>query len=74
MKHHPRRAGILTRTLEPGPGTALGGQFDWGDLLPNGNGGAQRSPQPGRQSGRERKRRRGPDCEPDGASRGESRG
>ena len=27
------------------------GQFDWGDLLPNGNGGVQRYPQPGRQSG-----------------------
>ncbi len=36
----------------------LSGQFDWGGLLPNGNGGAQRYPQPGRQSGFERKGRR----------------
>src|SRR4051795_10313128 len=32
-------------------GTMLIGQFDWGGLLPNGNGGVQRCPRPGRQSG-----------------------
>src|SRR5262249_53702791 len=32
-------------------GTVLIGQFDWGGLLPNGNGGVQRCPRPGRQSG-----------------------
>src|SRR3954454_14401898 len=32
-------------------GTVLIGQFDWGGLLPNGNGGVQRYPRPGRQSG-----------------------
>ena len=32
-------------------GTVLIGQFDWGGLLPNGNGGVQWYPRPGRQSG-----------------------
>src|SRR5664279_4025093 len=32
-------------------GTVLIGQFDWGGLLPNGNGGAPWYPRPGRQSG-----------------------
>ena len=54
-------------------GTVLSGQFVWGDLLPNGNGGVQRYPQPGRQSGSERKSTRVLDCERDGASRDESR-
>lgn len=54
-------------------GTVLSGQFDWGDLLLNGNGGVQRYPQPGWQSGIERKGIRVLDCEPDGASRDESR-
>ena len=54
-------------------GTVLSGQFDWGDLLLKGNGGVQRYPQPGWQSGIERKGRRVLDCEPDGASRDESR-
>jgi hypothetical protein len=49
------------------------GQFDWGGLLLKGNGGAQRYPQPGRQSGDERKGRRVLDCEADGPSRDESR-
>ena len=51
----------------------LSGQFDWGDLLLKGNGGVQRYPQPGWQSGIERKGIRVLDCEPDGASRDESR-
>ena len=32
-------------------GTVLIGQFDWGGLLLNRNGGVQRRPRPGRQSG-----------------------
>ena len=43
----------------------LSGQFDWGDLLLNGNGGVQRYPQPGWQSGIERKRIRVLECETD---------
>src|SRR3954465_8568539 len=51
MKHHPCCARILTPSREPGRRTVLIGQFDWGGLLPNGNGGVQRYPRPGRQSG-----------------------
>ena len=56
-----------------GQRTVSVGQFDWGGLLLKSNGGVQRYPQPGRQSGSERKGRRVLDCEPDGASRDESR-
>ena len=73
MGYYPGCVDILTRTPLSGWETVSGGQFDWGDLLLKGNGGVQRYPQPGWQSGNERKRRRVLDCEPDMASRDESR-
>jgi hypothetical protein len=42
-------------TRESGHRTVLGGQFDWGGLLPKGNGGVQRHTQRGWQSRLERK-------------------
>ena len=65
--------GISNPDLEAGPGTALGARFDWGGRLPNGNGGARRSPHPGWKSGRECKGTRRLDCEKDISSRYESR-
>ncbi len=47
LKYHPCSVGILTLTLEAGPGTMSGGEFDWGGRLLKGNGGAQRFPQRG---------------------------
>jgi hypothetical protein len=73
MKHHPCCAWVLTPSREAGRWTVLSGQFDWGGLLPNSNGGAQRYPQPGWQSGTERKGRRVLDCETHSSSRCESR-
>ena len=70
LEYHPSRAGILTPTS--GRETVSGGQFDWGGCLLKGNGGAQRSPQRGRQSRVECKGIRGPDCETDRSSRRES--
>ena len=63
---------ISNLSLEAGLGTMLGRRFDWGGRLPNGNGGARRSPHPGWESGRECKGTRGLDCERDIASRRES--
>ena len=73
LKYHPEYALVLTLSRESGRRTVLSGQFDWGGLLPKGNGGVPRYPQPGRQSGSERKGRRVLDCESDGTSRDESR-
>ena len=73
MRYHPGTAEALTRGPESGLGTALGGQFDWGGRLLKGNGGAQRSPQRGRQSREECKGRRGLNCETDRSSRWETR-
>ena len=56
-----------------GPGTLPGGQFHWGGGLLKSNGGAQRFPQPGRQSGVECKGTRELDCETYKSSRDESR-
>ena len=50
VKYHPYYDEILTRVREAGPGTVLGGQFDWGGLLLKCNGGVQRYPQHGWQS------------------------
>ena len=50
VKYHPEITSCLTAALPRG-GTVLIGQFDWGGLLPNGNGGVPRYPRPGRQSG-----------------------
>ena len=46
VKYHPSETVILTGTRETGYRTLLGGQFDWGGRLLNGNGGVQRFPQP----------------------------
>ena len=73
LKYHPGLVLVLTLTRESGQRTVSVGQFDWGGLLLNCNGGVQRYPQPGWQSGIERKGRRVLDCERDGASRDESR-
>jgi hypothetical protein len=53
--------------------TVSGGQFDWGGCLLKGNGGAQRSPQHGRQSCVECNGIWGLDCETHKSSRCESR-
>ena len=73
LKYHPECALVLTLTRETGQGTVSVGQFDWGGLLPNINGGVQRYPQPGWQSGVERNGRRVLDCESHQTSRCESR-
>eukprot|EP01026_Neomeris_dumetosa_P066381 TRINITY_DN64192_c1_g1_i2.p2 TRINITY_DN64192_c1_g1~~TRINITY_DN64192_c1_g1_i2.p2 ORF type:complete len:150 (+),score=3.21 TRINITY_DN64192_c1_g1_i2:28-450(+) len=73
LKYHSDRIGPLTSDRETGPGTVPGGQFNWGGCLPKSNGGAQRFPQPGRQSGVECKCTRELDCETDMSSRDESR-
>ena len=73
LKYHPCYVSRLTMTRESGHGTVLGGQFDWGGLLPKRNGGVQRYPQRGWQSRIERKGRRVLNCETDRSSRCESR-
>ena len=55
LKYHPCYVSHLTVTRETGHGTVLGGQFDWGGLLPKSNGGVQRHTQRGWQSRLERK-------------------
>ncbi len=61
LGYHPDDTEALTRGLEAGHGTLLGGQFDWGGRLPKCNGGAQRFPQCGWKSRVECKGRREPD-------------
>ena len=56
-----------------GKGTLLGGKFDWGGRLLNGNGGARRCPQAVWKSAIECKGIRTLDCETDKSSRCESR-
>ena len=73
LKYHPEYALVLTLSRESGQGTVSVGQFDWGGLLQNSNGGVQRYPQPGWQSGFERKGRRVLNCETYQSSRYESR-
>ena len=65
--------GISNRVHEAGFGTMVGRRFDWGGRLPNGNGGARRSPHSGWESERECKGTRRLDCEIDISSRYESR-
>ena len=72
LGYHPSIIGILTERATIA-GTVLGGQFDWGGRLPKCNGGAQRFPQRGRKPRGECKGRRELDCEPNTASRYESR-
>ena len=50
LKYHPGVVEVLTQARESGSGTVHGGQFDWGGLLPKGNGGVRRSPRYGRTS------------------------
>ena len=45
VKYHPCWINLLTGIRESGLGKVLGGQFDWGGLLPKSNGGVQRSAQ-----------------------------
>ena len=42
VRYHPCCIGVLTWARESGPGTLLGGQFDWGGRLLKSNGGARR--------------------------------
>ncbi len=73
VKYLPVCIRRLTLTRESGQRTVLGGQFDWGGLLPKSNGGVQRQAQTGWQSVVERKGRSLLDCECDSTSRDESR-
>ena len=73
VKYHPVCIRRLTPVPESGWGTVLGGQFDWGGLLPKSNGGVQRQAQSGWQSDVECIGRSLLDCECYGTSRGESR-
>ena len=72
VKYHPVCIRRLTAFRETGRGTVLGGQFDWGGLLPKRNGGVQRQAQGGWQSPVERIGTSLPDCECYGTSRSES--
>ena len=65
--------GISNPRPEAGGGTMLGRRFDWGGRLPNGNGGARRSPHSGWESLGECKGKRELDCERDISGRYESR-
>ena len=73
LKYHPCYVSHLTLTHESGQGTVLGGQFDWGGLLPKGNGGVQWSAQHGWQSCAERKGISRLNCETQMSNRCESR-
>jgi hypothetical protein len=73
LKYHPGYVSRLTMTRESGHGTVLGGQFDWGGLLPKRNGEVQRYPQHGWQSCVERKGIRMLNCETNKSNRYESR-
>ena len=73
LKYHPCAISYLTSTREAGRGTVLGGQFDWGGLLPKSNGGVQRSAQHGWQSCVERKGISRLNCETKRSNRCESR-
>ena len=42
LKYHPDLFEVLTYIVESRWGTMYGGQFDWGGLLPKGNGGVRR--------------------------------
>ena len=73
MKYHPDYTVVLTRRLIDVPGTAAGGEFDWGGRLPKSNGGAQRFPQPDWKPGDECNGIRELDCETNKSSRWETR-
>ena len=69
----PLRTWLSNRGPSSGPGTAHGGQFDWGGRLLNGNGGVRRWAQVGRKSTVECNGISPPDCETDESSRVERR-
>ena len=74
VKYHSDPVLLLTLASSSEQGTAAGREFDWGGRLPKRNGGAQRSPQRGRQPRPEEcKGTRGLDCEADVPSRWETR-
>ncbi len=72
LKYHPCAVSYLTATRISGRGTVLGGQFDWGGLLPKSNGGVQRSAQHGWQSCAECKGTSRLNCETERSNRRES--
>ncbi len=73
VRYHSSKARILTERLESGFRTVSDGQFDWGGVLPKGNGEVQRFLQAGRKSAVECIGKRKLDCETNKSSRGESR-
>ena len=73
MRHHPLKPEALTLGLESGERTVSAGQFYWGGILPNSNGGVRRWAQPGWQLGVECMGISPPNCETDKSSRCESR-
>ncbi len=73
MKYHPGHLEVLTAHRTSGAGTVHGRQFDWGGLLPKGNGGARRYAWHGRKSCCMCKGISVLDCEADEPNRCESR-
>ena len=73
MRHHPLELENLTSDLESGGRTVSAGQFYWGGILPNSNGGVRRWAQPGWQPGVECMGISPPNCETNKSSRCESR-
>ena len=72
LKYRPDMFEVLTRR-ETLLRTVSGGKFDWGGLLPKGNGGARRSADPGRKPGGQCNGISRLNCETDRSSRCESR-
>ena len=73
VKYHPALCDALTERDISHARTVAGGQFDWGGRLRKGSGGAQRFPQVEWKPTGECTGTRELDCEPDKASRDESR-
>ena len=73
LKYHSYYVRILTKLRESAFETVIGGQFDWGGLLPKSNGGVQRLSQCAWQPHVECKGRRKLNCETNKSSRCESR-
>ena len=73
VKYHSCAIRCLTSARESGRRTVLGGQFDWGGLLPKSNGGAQWLAQHGWQSCVECKGISQLNCKTQESSRCESR-
>ena len=73
MKYHPGLFAVLTYACESRRGTVHGRQFDWGGLLPKGNGGVRRYAWYGRTSYLKCNGKSVLDCETHKSSRCESR-